>query len=189
MCIWGWALREPSPSHPLTPRWVDNSLEVRAYSSSLSAVTSQFHFHTYSHPPGTGGGWCSLSAGNWRSLWSPVYFPPPFPPPSSPPPPHAASRPEQLGNLQQNTAVMRLPWTRTVAAVCPAHVALCSLGGTSLSWKERPLGLPIQECGRGDGFSPSSPTLAPPTILWGLAWLTWLGLWATSMSDHLSREG
>ena len=52
---------------------------------------------------------------------------------SSPPPPHAASRPEQLGNLQQNTAVMRLPWTRAVAPValpCPV-----STWGTSVSWK------------------------------------------------------
>ena len=84
---------------------MDSSLAVRAY-SSLSPFPSQFHFHTYSHPLGTGGGWCSLNAGNWLSLWSPVYFPP-----LSPPLPHTASRPEQLGNLQQKTAVMRLPRT------------------------------------------------------------------------------
>lgn len=83
--------------------------------------------------------------------------------------PHAASLSEQLGNRQQNTAVMRIPWTRTVARVCPALPALpcVHLGHFFQSWKERLLGLPIQECGRGDGFSPSSPTLAPDTILWG----------------------
>lgn len=97
--VWGgerWVSPLP-PSSPLgvwaggsgKARWVDSGRAVHAY-PSLSPFPSQFHFHTYSHPPGTGGGWCSLSAGNWLSLWSPVYFPPLTPPSSSPPLPHAA---------------------------------------------------------------------------------------------------
>lgn len=146
---------------------------------SLSPFPSQFHFHIYSHPPGTGGGWCSLNAGNWLSLWSSVYFPPLLPLPRP--------RPEQLGNLQQNTAVMRLPWTRAAAWVCPALPCPVSTWGTFLSWKgswgspsrnvaevSLPLPLPswhqVSSCGGPAGL-PFGP-----------------GLWATAMSGHLSRD-
>lgn len=148
---------------------MDSSLEVRAY-SSLSPFPSQFHFHTYSHPPGTGGGWCSLNAGNWLSLWSPVYFPPlPLPPFR---PHHPASLHEQLGNLQQNTAVMSLPRTELwpglpcLALPRPASPRQASTWGT-LSWKERLVGLLVQKRGRGDCLPPSSPTLAPDSVLEG----------------------
>ena len=100
---WGWALLERPPPTPSPQRgvgWRGGKKRggwITAY-PSLSPFPSRFHFHTYNHPPGTGGGWCSLNAGNWLSLWSPVYFPAPLrPPSSSPPPPHAASRPGAAG--------------------------------------------------------------------------------------------
>lgn len=52
-------------------RQVDNSREPLAY-SSLSPVPSQFHFHTYSHPPEMRR--LVFERRSWLSLWSCVYF-------------------------------------------------------------------------------------------------------------------
>lgn len=176
--------------------WVDNSREVRAY-PSLSPFPSRFHLHTYSHPPGTGGGWCSLNAGNWLSLWSPVYFPPRLPPPSAaPPPPHAASRPGAAGKPAAKHCSHEISLDPSCGLGLPCLALPCP-GSTwgSWSWKERLLGLPIQEPEEGTA-SPLTPlsSLPPPwhqiPSCGGLAWLPfWPGLWATPRSGHLSREG
>lgn len=183
-------------------RWVDNSREVRAY-PSLSPFPSRFLLHTYSQPPT--GDRRRLVFSERRELAlsvvscllpsssSPSLLLAPTTPRYPPPPP-----PQQLGNLQQNTAVMRFPWTRAVAWVCPAlpcPALPCpvSTWGTGL-WKERLLGLPIEERRRGDSLPPPSLFLSPPwhqiASCGGPAWLPfWPGLWATPMSGHLSGEG
>lgn len=102
---------------------------------------------------------------------------------------------EQLGNLQQNTAVMRLPLDPSCDPgwPCPALKCPVSAWGTSLYWKERCLGLPIQECRRGGCLLPtSSPPLAAATILWGPCLEAFLARALGTpppMRGHLSGEG
>lgn len=114
-------------------------------------------------------------------------------PSSSTPSPRAASRLDQLGFLQQNTAVMGLPWTQAVPRVCPvlSCLALWPLGALCPG-KEGSWGSPssnMTDSLHPSLFFSSTSSFHQISSCGGSAWLLfWPGFWATPLSGHLSRE-